>query len=91
MQNAHSAILLTFIMLPFVINMFVLSIFEWPFYTGSTVYEKYRCLNCPFYAAGFSIWFERTQWNFDALEGGRGGGPSNQYPFNYFEKNIPYP
>ena len=33
----HSAILLTFIKLPFVIKTFVLSIFEWPFYTGFTV------------------------------------------------------
>ena len=41
MQNApreHSAILLTFIKLPFVIKIFVLSIFEWPFYTGFTVF-----------------------------------------------------
>ena len=36
----HSAILLSFIKLPFVIKMFVLSIFEWPFYTGFTVIEK---------------------------------------------------
>ena len=28
----HSVILLTFIKLPFVIKIFVLSIFEWPFY-----------------------------------------------------------
>ena len=33
----HSAILLTFIKLPVVIKTFVLSIFEWPFYTGFTV------------------------------------------------------
>ena len=33
----HSAILSTFIMLPLVIKSFVLSIFEWPFYTGFTV------------------------------------------------------
>ena len=33
----HSAILLTCIKLLFVIKMFVLSIFEWPFYTGFTV------------------------------------------------------
>ena len=33
----HSAILSTFIKLPFVIKTFVLSIFEWPFYTGFTV------------------------------------------------------
>ena len=28
---------LTFIKLPFVVKIFVLSIFEWPFYTGFTV------------------------------------------------------
>ena len=33
----HSAILLTFIKLPFVIKIFVLSIFEWPLKTGFTV------------------------------------------------------
>ena len=33
----NSAILLTFIELPFVIKIFVLSLFEWPFYTGFTV------------------------------------------------------
>ena len=33
----HSAILLTFIKLPFYIKIFVLSIFKWPFYTGFTV------------------------------------------------------
>ena len=38
MQREHSAILSTFIKLPFVIKTFVLSIFEWPFYTGFTVY-----------------------------------------------------
>ena len=30
----HSAILSTFIKLQIVINIFVLSVFEWPFYTG---------------------------------------------------------
>ena len=34
---AESAILSTCIKLPFVIKIFVLSIFEWPFYTGFTV------------------------------------------------------
>ena len=34
----HSAILSTFIKLPFVIKIFVLSIFEWLFYTGFTVF-----------------------------------------------------
>ena len=33
----HSAIVLTLIKLPFVIKTFVLSSFEWPFYTGFTV------------------------------------------------------
>ena len=33
----HSEILSTFIKLPFVIKIYVLSIFEWPFYTGFTV------------------------------------------------------
>ena len=37
LQGEHSAILLTFIKLPFVIKTFVLSIFEWPFYTGFNV------------------------------------------------------
>ena len=34
LQGEHSAILSTFIKLPFVINVFVLSIFEWLFYIG---------------------------------------------------------
>ena len=41
MQNApreHSAILLTFIKPPLIIKIFVLSIFEWLFYTGFTVH-----------------------------------------------------
>ena len=37
----HSAILSTFIKLPFVIKSFVLSIFEWPFYTDFTVLNFY--------------------------------------------------
>ena len=36
----HSAIFLTFIKLPFVIKICVLSIFEWPFYTGFTVFKR---------------------------------------------------
>ena len=38
LQGEHSAILSTFIKLPFVIKIFVLSIFQWPFYTSFTVY-----------------------------------------------------
>ena len=37
LQGEHSAILSTFIKLPFVIKTFILSIFEWPFNTGFTV------------------------------------------------------
>ena len=41
LQGEHSAILSTFFKLQFVIKIFVLSIFEWPFYTGFTVYIHY--------------------------------------------------
>ena len=37
LQSEHSAILLTYIKLPVVIKSFVLSIFEWMFYTRFTV------------------------------------------------------
>ena len=37
LQEEHSAILLTFIKLPFAINTFVLSIFEWSLKTGFIV------------------------------------------------------
>ena len=43
LQNApreHSAMLSTFIKLPFVFKTFVLSIFEWPLKTGFTVSRK---------------------------------------------------
>ena len=36
-KGEHSAILSTFIKLPFAIKTFVLSIFEWPLKTGFTV------------------------------------------------------
>ena len=41
----HSAILSTFIKLPFAIKIFVLSIFEWLFYTGFTVFRKVTLFN----------------------------------------------
>ena len=44
LQREHSAILLTFIKLPVAIKAFVLSIFEWPFYTGFTVHTIFRGL-----------------------------------------------
>ena len=37
LQGKHSAILLTSIKLPFVIKIFVLCVFELPFYSGFTV------------------------------------------------------
>ena len=37
--GGHSAILLTFIKLPFVVKIFVFVYFEWWFYTGFTVYS----------------------------------------------------
>ena len=39
LQVEHSAILSTFSKLPFVIKMFVLSIFEWPLNAGFTVLQ----------------------------------------------------
>ena len=39
LQGEHSAILSTFMKLPFVIKTFVWSIFEWPLKTGFTVHE----------------------------------------------------
>ena len=40
LQGEHSAILSTFIKLPFAIKTFVLSIFEWPLQTGFTVISQ---------------------------------------------------
>ena len=45
LQGEHSAILSTFIKLPFVIKIFVLSIFKWPFYAGFTELT----LSCTFF------------------------------------------
>ena len=50
MQGEHSAILSTFIKLPFDIKIFVLSIFEWPLNTGFNVLYK-------LYSALFMLWF----------------------------------
>ena len=45
LQGEHSAILSTFIKLPVVIKIYVLSIFEWPFNTGFTVRGKAGTFN----------------------------------------------
>ena len=44
-QGDYSAILLTFIKLPFVIRIFVISIFECPFYTGFTAHVFSFCFD----------------------------------------------
>ena len=44
LQREHSAILSTFIKLPVVIKIFVLSIFERPFDTGLTVFPFFLCM-----------------------------------------------
>ena len=44
LQREHSAILSTFIKLPFTKNTFVLSIFKWPLNTGFTVHTLYECV-----------------------------------------------
>ena len=41
-MQVKSIILSTFIKLPIVIQIFVLFIFEWPFYTGFTVNFSFR-------------------------------------------------
>ena len=47
LQGEHSVILSTFIKLPFFFLIFVLSIFEWPFYKGFTVSAiKYKMSLC---------------------------------------------
>ena len=38
LQGEHSAVISTFIKLSFVMKFFLLSIFQWPFYTGFTVH-----------------------------------------------------
>ena len=46
LQREHSATLSSFIKLPFVIKIFVLSIFGWPLKTGSTVMYASLTLFC---------------------------------------------
>ena len=59
LQGEHSAMLLTFIKLQFVFKIFIFSIFEWPFYTGFTVYgigsSVLECLTRDQEAAGSSF------------------------------------
>ena len=57
LQGEHSAILLTFIKLPFVIKTFVLSIFEWPFYTGFTVIINAGKTPFHFYSEVYTVFY----------------------------------
>ena len=41
LQGEHSAIILTFIKLPFALKTFVLSILDWPLKTGFTVWSVF--------------------------------------------------
>ena len=56
LQGEHSAILLTFIKLPFVMKTFVLTVFEWQLKTGFTVHNMVltfvvcRCLKHYYYS-----------------------------------------
>ena len=56
LQGEHFAILLAFIKLPFVIKIFVLSIFEWVFYTGFTEYYLYIKISPSFENRERSAW-----------------------------------
>ena len=56
LQGEHSAILSAFIKLPFVIKIFVLSIFEWVFYTGFTAYNLYIKISPSFENRERSAW-----------------------------------
>ena len=49
--------LLTFIKLPFVIKLFVLSIFEWPFYIGLTVLAAKALASLHIHACRLAIAF----------------------------------
>ena len=59
LQGEHSAILLICIKLPFVIKIFVLYFFEWPLYTGFTIYrcEQQRRSIKAFLGTGFNAKF----------------------------------
>ena len=65
-KGEHSAILSTFIKLPFSIKTFVMSLFKWPLKTGFTVPDKYQHLICWPICVGIHIsticWFLPFSW-----------------------------
>ena len=60
LQGEHSAILSTFIKLPFVIKIFVLSIFEWPFYTAFTVHRSNICCRNMIFKGKINVSWNRS-------------------------------
>ena len=69
LQGEHSAILLTCIKLPFVIKIFVLSIFEWLFYTGFTVVSllSLEIWSCWFMMAKINLVSNLNSKNIDTI------------------------
>ena len=55
LQREHSAILSAIVKLPFVIETYVLSIFEWQFYTGFTVVSEILAI-FPANFASVNLW-----------------------------------
>ena len=68
LQGEHSAHHLTFIKLPFVINIFILSIFEWPLKTGFTVYLMSFRLHFKEKMEGLDCGDEIAKWASDFLQ-----------------------
>ena len=74
LQGGHSAILSTFIKVPFVIKTFVLSIFEWLFYAGffygDLVYKFKRIIGKPNFRDQFKKILKcyiKVGYNFDIM------------------------
>ena len=66
-SKGHFAILSTFIKLPFVIKIFDLSIFEWPFYTGFTVLYV-ACYECKGFILTVRLKFHNINSNMTIIE-----------------------
>ena len=63
LQREHSAILSTFIQLPFAINIFVLSIFDWPLKIGFTVLLDFSLAFLSVYDCPVASLVELKTWN----------------------------
>ena len=70
LQGEHSAILSIFIKLPFVIKIFVLSIFEWLFYTGFTVCSRFirKSIGYNILSAQTMLWCKKIKLNINAQD-----------------------